>query len=78
MTKTLEQIQQENRTLITNTIIKKINQFLINQSEINKALKIDIEKVEAINKREKKQTLELKKSFDICEKIINKLLTNKN
>ena len=36
MTKTLEQIQQENRTLITNTIIKKINQFLINQSEINK------------------------------------------
>jgi len=78
MTKTLEQIQQENRTLITNTIIKKINQFLIDQSEINKALKIDIEKVEAINKREKKQTLELKKSFDICEKIINKLLTNKN
>jgi len=59
-------------------LIKKINQFLIDQSEINKALKIDIEKVEAINKREKKQTLELKKSFDICEKIINKLLTNKN
>jgi hypothetical protein len=63
-------------TIIKKTIIKKINKFLINQSEINKALKIDIEKVEAINKREKKQTLELKKSFDICEKIINKLLTN--
>jgi hypothetical protein len=59
-------------------LIKKINKFLINQSEINKALKIDIEKIKAINKREKKQTLELKKSFDICEKIINKLLTNKN
>lgn len=59
-------------------LIKKINQFLINQSEINKALKIDIEKIKAINKTEKKQTLELKKSFDICEKIINKLLTNKN
>ena len=60
------------------TIIKKINKFLINQSEINKAQKIDIDKIKAINKREKRQTLELKKSFDICEKIINKLLTNKN
>jgi hypothetical protein len=59
-------------------LIKKINKFLIDQSEINKALKIDIDKIKAINKTEKKQTLELKKSFDICEKIINKLLTNKN
>ena len=59
-------------------LIKKINQFLIDQSEINKALKIDIDKIKTIKKTEKKQTLELKKSFDICEKIINKILTNKN
>lgn len=65
-------------TIIKKIIIKKINKFLINQSEINKAQKIDIDKIKAINKAEKKQTLELKKSFDICEKIINKLLTNKN
>jgi hypothetical protein len=65
-------------TIIKKIIIKKINKFLINQSEINKAQKIDIDKIKAINKTEKKQTLELKKSFDICEKIINKLLTNKN
>lgn len=65
-------------TIIKKIIIKKINKFLIDQSEINKALKIDIDKIKAINKAEKKQTLELKKSFDICEKIINKLLTNKN
>jgi len=63
---------------MTDTMIKKINKFLIDQSKISKALKIDIEKIKAINKKEKKQTLELKKSFNICEKIINKLLTNKN
>jgi hypothetical protein len=63
---------------MTDTIIKKINKFLIDQSEISKALKIDIEKIKAINKKGKKQTLQLKKSFNICEKMINKLLTNKN
>jgi len=66
---------------MTDTIIKKINKFLIDQSEISKALKIDIDKIKAINKREKKQTLELKKSFDICKKhiqIFKTNLTNKN
>jgi hypothetical protein len=63
---------------MTDTKKNKLIKFLIDQSEIDKAQKIDIEKIKAINKREKKQTLELKKSFDICEKIINKLLTNKN
>jgi hypothetical protein len=63
---------------MTDTKKNKLIKFLIDQSEIDKAQKIDIDKIKAINKKEKKQTLELKKSFDICEKIINKLLTNKN